>query len=186
MTLSLAGIGSLPRRKGGYDAVVSGLALNFFPHPGSALAEKLGLVTPGGTMGAFVWDYAGGTEFLRTFWDAAKAIEPKAVELDEGRRFPICNPDALDSLFRSAGAERVSVEALEVPTTFSSFEDYWRPFLGGTGPAPRVVSSLPEGRREALADELRCRLPVESGGTIVLRSRAWAAIGRRPSLDGVY
>jgi hypothetical protein len=39
--------------------------------------------------------------------DAAAALDDAAAELDEGRRFPLCE-----------------------------FDDYWRPFLGGHGPAP--------------------------------------------------
>jgi SAM-dependent methyltransferase len=154
VTFVVAEAGSLPRRKGGYDAIVSGLALNFFPDPGLAMEEQLSTVCPGGLVGAFVWDYAYGMEFLRHFWDAAAAIEPKAADMDEARRFPICNPDSLKSLFEA-------------------------PFLGGTGPAPRLVSTLSSEQREALIDDLKSRLPIQSGGSIELWARAWAVVGHR-------
>jgi len=121
-------------------------------------------------------------EFLRYFWDAAATIEPQAAELDEGRRFPLCNPDALRSLFEAAGADAVRGDSLSVPTTFSSFEEYWRPFLGGAGPAPSFVSTLSAEQRDALVDDLKRRLPIQSGGSIELRARAWAVEGRRGSL----
>lgn len=162
VTFVLAGTESLPRRDGGYDAIVSGLALNFFPDPGLAMEEQLAAVCPGGLVGAFVWDYAEGMEFLRHFWDAATAVEPKAAEVDEGPRFPICNPDSLESLLELAGAERVRRASLSVPTPFSSFEDFWRPFLAGTGPAPSLVVAFSEEQRVALMDELRGRLPIQN------------------------
>jgi SAM-dependent methyltransferase len=179
VTLEVAGIGSLPRREGGYDAVVSGLALNFFPDPDAAMKEQLSVACPGGVVGAFVWDYAEGMEFLRHFWDAACAIEPAAAEVHEGRRFPICNPDALQALFEAAGANRVRGGSVSVPTAFASFEDYWHPFLAGTGPAPSLVSALSAEQRDVLADDLKRRLPFQSGGSIELRARAWAVMGHR-------
>ena len=175
----VAGTGSLPQCEGGYDAVVSGLALNFFPNPRAAILEQLETARPGGLVGAFVWDYAEGMEFLRHFWDTAAAIEPRAAEVDEGRRFPICTPAALEALFESSGAEEVRGTPLSVPTSFSGFADYWRPFLAGTGPAPSLVSGLSEERRTALAAELRRRLPTKAGGGIELQARAWAVVGRR-------
>lgn len=179
VTFEVAGVGSLPRREGGYDAVVSGIALNFFPDPVVAIEEQLSAVHPDGLVGAYVWDYADGIEFLRHFWDAAAGVEPKAVDMDEGRRFPICNPQALESLFSSAGAEQVRVAPVSVPTSFSSFEDYWGPFLGGTGPAPSFVSALSEDQRCALEEDLRRRLPIQDSGRIDLQARAWAVVGTR-------
>ena len=180
VTVELAGVGSLPKRPGGYDAIVSGLALNFFPDPAAALDEQLGAIHRDGLVGAYVWDYAHGMEFLRHFWDAATLVERRAAEMDEGRRFPICDPDALHTLFDSFGGSRVRVDPISVPTVFSSFEDYWRPFLGGTGPAPSLVSSLAEEQREALVDELLRRLPIGRDGQIELQARAWAVVGSRP------
>jgi hypothetical protein len=46
------------------------------------------------------------------------------------------------TLFRNAGLADVRCEGIEIPTTFESFDDYWRPFLGGTGPAPSYVASV--------------------------------------------
>jgi hypothetical protein len=153
--------------------------LNFFPDPGEAVEEQLGLVCPGGTVGAFVRDYEEGMEFLRVLWEAAAAIEPKAAEMDEGGRFPISNPGWLESRSCSAGFERARVVSLTVPTPFSSFEDYWRPFLGGTGPAPSLQANLPEEKRVALSGDLSQRLPCREDGSIELKARAWAVAGER-------
>jgi hypothetical protein len=53
---------------------------------------------PGGTVGAYVWDYAGQMQLMRYFWDAAGALDPRARELDEGVRFPLCRPEPLQAL----------------------------------------------------------------------------------------
>ncbi len=179
VAFAVAGVGSLPRREGGYDAVVSGLALNFFPDPNGAVREQLEVAGRGGLVGAFVWDYAEGMEFLRYFWDAAASVDASVSHLDEGRRFPICNPDSLESVFVSAGAARVRATSLSVTTRFASFEDYWLPFLGGTGPAPSFVSSISKGQAAALEQALCRQLPTGPGGAITLQARAWAVLGYR-------
>jgi hypothetical protein len=67
-----------------------------------------------------------------------------------------------------------------VPTVFSDFDDYWTPFLGGTGPAPTYVTALEPDARERLRALLDERLPRNADGTIPLVARAWAVRARRP------
>src|SRR5690606_17950027 len=124
-TFVVAGVGNLPRREGGYDAIVTGLALNFFPDPAAGVAEALSALRVGGLLGAYVWDYAHGMQLLRHFWDAAVATDAGAIPLDEGRRFPLCAPAQLETFFRWSGAERVRVGALTIRPHFADFEDYW-------------------------------------------------------------
>ena len=97
---------SLPSEAGRYDAVVSGLVLNFVPQPDLALAEMVRVTRPGGSVAVYVWDYAGQMQWIRYFWDAAVALDPAAWEQDEGRRFPLCQPEALAGLFRSRACAR--------------------------------------------------------------------------------
>jgi hypothetical protein len=126
----------------------------------------------------YVWDYAEGMELIRRFWDAA-SLDPDAAPLDEARRFPLCAPAALEELWRSAGLAGVETRAIEVPTPFADFDDYWRPFLGGQGPAPGYVMSLDGDRRKALRERLRAELPTSADGRIRLTARAWAVRGTR-------
>ncbi|MFE0644959.1 class I SAM-dependent methyltransferase [Streptomyces sp. NPDC058877] len=170
----------LPVRDGGCDAVVSGLALNFLPDPEAALAEATRAVRPGGLVGAFVWDYAGGMEFLRRFWDAAVAVDPAAGGLDEGRRFRVCRPEPLRALWTRAGLVDVALTAIDVPTVFTDFDDLWTPFLGGQGPAPTYVTGLPPRARARLRTALRAAVPPDGNGAIPLTARAWAIRGRTP------
>ncbi|RPH99631.1 MAG: hypothetical protein EHM71_18125 [Zetaproteobacteria bacterium] len=80
-------------------------------------------------------------------------------------------------MFCAGGLRDVRCEPIEIPTTFASFEDYWQPLLGGTGPAPSYVASLDADRRATLARTLEQMLPRGPGGTIPLRARAWAVRG---------
>ncbi|UBU09144.1 class I SAM-dependent methyltransferase [Nonomuraea gerenzanensis] len=160
-----------------FEAVVSGLALNFVPEPARAVAESVRVAARGGTVAAYVWDYAGGMRLIRHFWDAATALDPAAAELDEGRRFPLCRPDRLRELWTDAGLDGVTVLAIGTATTFTGFDDYWRPFLGGQGPAPGYVTSLTQEHRSALRESLRARLPTAADGSIPLTAAAWAVRG---------
>ena len=173
----VAGAGGLPGRAGGYGSVTSLLALNFFPDPEAAVHEMRSLTASQGTVSACVWDYRGKMEFLRYFWDAVAALDSTARELDEGARFPLCRPNALTDLFRTGGLSDVRCEPIEIPTEFCSFDDYWRPLLGGTGPAPSYVASLDADRCTTLARKLDLTLPRGAGGKIALTARAWAVRG---------
>lgn len=170
---------SLPDPDGVYDAAVSGLVLNFVPHPERMLAELVRVTRPEGVVGIYVWDYVDGMELMRHFWDAAVALDPAAREFDEGRRFSLCRPEPLAALFEQARLGEVAVRAIDVPTHFRDFDDYWRPFLGGQGSAPTYVMALAEERRGALREHLRARLPTEADGAIRLTARAWTVRGTR-------
>ena len=180
ISVVVAGSGGLPESPGGFHRVVSGLVLNFVDDPRQFVREMRARVRPGCVVAAYVWDYAGRMEYLRLFWDAAVAVDPKARELDEGVRFPMCRREALESIFRDAGMEDVKSEAIEIPIRFRAFSDYWQPFLGGTGPAPSYVVSLSAEGRAELRGRLESQVPVGPGGAISLVARAWAVRGSRP------
>lgn len=172
---------SLPMGTHERDIAVAALVLNFVPEPERAVAEMARVVRPGGIVAAYVWDYADRMELMRYFWDAAVAQDKAAFDLDEGRRFPLCQPATLAALFSGAGLQDVQTRAIDVPTRFRDFDDYWTPFLSGQAPAPGYAMSLSEERRAALRECIRARLPVALDGSISLIARAWAVRGLKPS-----
>ena len=173
----------LPVETSSFDAVVSGLVLNFVPDPEAAVGEFARVSTPDAVIGAYVWDYSDGMQLQRHFWDAATELDQAAAELDEGNRFDsVCSPERLSALFRTAGLLDVETRAIVVPTVFRDFDDYWSPFLGGTGPAPNYAMGLDDDRRAALRERIRARLPVAADGTIPLTARAWAVKGMRKAI----
>ena len=170
---------ALPVETGTYDAVVSGLVLNFVPQPQRAVAEMARAARPESVVAAYVWDYAGKMQMMRHFWNAAAALDPAARDLDEGRRFPICQPEPLTELFQNAGLRGVEVRPIDIAADFRDFDDYWSPFLGGQGPAPGYAMSLSDERRAALRERIRAGLPFALDGSIPLVARAWAVRGFR-------
>ncbi|MFI6318652.1 class I SAM-dependent methyltransferase [Nonomuraea sp. NPDC050556] len=168
---------ALPLADDGFEAVVSGLALNFVPDHVLAVGEMVRVAAPGAVVAAYVWDYAEGMEMMRHFWDAAIAAAPDDSGLDESVRFPVCRPGALRDLWVGAGVLDVVVGPIDVPTVFSGFDDFWDPFLGGQGAAPAYAMSLTSARRADLRERLRGSLPYAADGTIPLTARAWAVSG---------
>jgi hypothetical protein len=116
-------------------------------------------------------------QFMRHFWNAVSALHPHSADLDEGKRFPLCNPGPLADLFSSAGLHRVVVEPIDIWTEFKDFEDFWSPFLGGQGPGPGYVVSLSEVDRATLRERIRAGLPIALDGSLPLMARAWAVRG---------
>jgi hypothetical protein len=116
-------------------------------------------------------------QLMRYFWDVAAEIDPSRRDLDEGTRFPFCHPAGLEEMFAAAGFADVASRGIVVPTVFTSFEDYWTPFLGGQGAAPAYLSTVDDATRDRIREALRDRLPAEPDGTIALTARAWAVRG---------
>jgi SAM-dependent methyltransferase len=172
--------GAVPAGDGEFDVVVSGLVLNFVPDPAAALREIRRVTRPGGLIGVYVWDYGGGIQLIHRFWEAAIERDPDVARLDRAERFDLCHPDALRTLFEEGGLVGVEVDAIEIPTVFADFDDYWTPFLGGVGPAPSYLASLPETARVGLREALRERLPTEPDGSIHLTASAWTVRARVP------
>jgi SAM-dependent methyltransferase len=171
---------SIPLDDASMDVVVSGLVLNFVPDPRAALVEMMRVTRRGGTLAAYVWDYAGKMELIRHFWDAAVELDAGAASLHEGARFPLCRQEALTELFASAKLDAIETTALDIATRFASFDDYWQPFLGGQGPAPAYAMSLDEAARTRLRDRLRERVDRRGKGSVSLVARAWAIRGTVP------
>jgi trans-aconitate methyltransferase len=169
---------ALPEGDGAFDIAVSGLVLNFVPDKNAAVREMVRVVKPGGAVALYVWDYAGHMQVMRSFFDAASELDPGAREFDDGVKAPVCRPGPLSELFRSAGLLDVEVQAIDIPTVFDSFDDYWTPFLGGTGSAPKYCMALDEAARQRLRERIRGRLPTGPDGEILLAARAWAVKGR--------
>jgi len=159
------------------DVTVSGLVLNFVRDHEAMAREMMRVTRPGGSVAAYVWDYAGGMQMTRHFWDAAVAVSPDDAKLDQAERFPICQPGPLQALFERVGLEDVTARAIEIPTAFCNFEDYWNPFLGKTGAAPSYLASVGDDVRERIRLRLRARLASAEDGPIELTARAWAVRG---------
>jgi ubiquinone/menaquinone biosynthesis C-methylase UbiE len=170
---------SLPFADASFDKAISSLVLNFVQEPEKAVREMMRVTKPGGVVAAEVWDYGGGMEMLRVFWDEAVALDPDAKRLDEAN-MPLCKKGELAALFAREGLQRVTEAELTTTLSFASFDDYWQPFLLGQGPAGAYATSLSEDARGALERRLRQR--IFGGATdrpFEMRARAWAVRAMR-------
>jgi len=174
----LASAESLPFGDGVFDAAVAQLVVNFMANPDAGVAEMGRVTRPGGVVAACVWDYPGQMRMLRTFWDAAAALDPDgAGAVDEGTRMPFGRRGELGELWRRAGLGEVEDGELVVAAAYEGFEDLWEPFTQGVGPAGAYAAALDDAQREALRREYRRRLSVPDG-PFELEARAWFAVGR--------
>jgi SAM-dependent methyltransferase len=170
---------ALPFHDGTFDAVLSQLVVNFMTDAPAGVREMGRVARSGGVVASAVWDYAGGMVLLRSFWDAALAVDPEGAAVrDEGRVMRFCTPDELGALWREAGLEHIAVGPLEVEARYEDFNGLWDPLERGVGPSGAYVVALEPPRRAALRDELWRRLGAPAG-PFALSARAWCVTGRR-------
>ena len=144
------------------------------------MKEMVRVTKPGGIVAAAVWDYGEGMRMLRVFWDEAIALDP-AIEPDDEAHMPLCKSGELATLWRQHGLREVIEAPLNVVLHFTSFADYWAPFLLGQGPAGAYVANLPKDRQSVLEQRLRKRLMGDGPDhAFDLEARAWAVRGVVP------
>lgn len=174
----LAAAEDLPFDDSTFDCTLSQLVVSFMSDPHAGVQQMRRVTRPGGAVAACVWDYAGEMTLLRTFWDAAVALDPAAAPLDEGVSMRHCQPESLAALWESVGLQDIRSDELRPSVRYSSFEELWTPFMTGVAPSGAYTLSLNEPGQQALRQEVHRRMgsPV---GPFVLTARAWAVIGRR-------
>jgi SAM-dependent methyltransferase len=164
---------SLPFEDDAFDCSLAQLVFHFVGDQAAGVAEMARVTRPGGRVAACVWDFTGGMTLLRTFWDAAREVDPDAP--DEVARFG-GRPGELAGLWRDAGLRDVVDGELTVSSEYAGFEELWESFLGGVGPSGAYAASLAGPRRDAVREALRRRLG-SPDGSFGLSARAWYAVG---------
>jgi SAM-dependent methyltransferase len=162
----------LPFGDGAFDAALAQLVVHFMTDPVRGLREMGRVTGPGGVVAACVWDHAGGRGPLKAFWSAARELDPAAD--DESGLAGVREGD-LARLFAQAGLGQAQVTTLSVRVRHAGFEDWWKPFTLGVGPAGAYVASLAPDRRDALRRQARRLLPA---GPVEISATAWAATCR--------
>lgn len=168
----LAAAERLPFPDGAFDVTLAQLVVHFMARPVAGLAEMARVTRPGGVVAACVWDHAGGRGPLTTFWRAVRELDPSAH--DESDMAGV-REGHLVALFRQAGLRRPHATTLTVRVRHATYEQWWRPFTLGVGPAGAYVASLTDEHRSALRERCRqlLRPPIQVSAT------AWAVTSRR-------
>ena len=168
----------LPFADASFDAVLAQLVVNFMADPDAGVREMARVTRPGGTVAACVWDYGGEMTLLRTFWEAAREVEPErgaAANEAVTMRFAR-NEDDLRTLWASAGLQDVRAAGLVSCAAYPGFDDLWEPLPAGAGPGGAFTESLDAAKQQELHDAFRRRLGV-GDEPFELTARAWAAAG---------
>ncbi|HVG87679.1 MAG TPA: methyltransferase domain-containing protein [Gaiellales bacterium] len=172
----VAGGEALPFEDDAFDATLSQLVVNFMADPPAGVREMARVTRPGGVVASCVWDYAGEMTLLRSFWDAAIEVDPRAEALDEGRTMPWCRDGDLARLWEDVGLTGVRFGAIEVRAGYSGFDDLWWPLPTGVAPSGAYCASLDEQGRSPLREAYRRRLGA-GDEPFELTARAWAVAG---------
>lgn len=169
----------LPFADGAFDAVFAQLVVNFMTDPEGGAAEMRRVAREGGVVAGAVWDYRGEMTMLRTFWEAAAAIDERgAAARDERTRMRFGRPNELADLWRGAGLRDVRAGEIVVNVSYEGFDDLWGPFLKNVGPAGDFVASLEPDAQAAFREQYRTLLG-SPDGPFDLSARAWYAVGTK-------
>jgi SAM-dependent methyltransferase len=167
---------ALPYQDKSFDRCMALLIVNFIPDAPKAANEMRRVTKPGGIIATTMW--AGrANELNHCLWNAAVSIDPTVTPPSEKRGYG--SAEALSALLTGAGLTDIEVAELTMPCEHSSFEELWRRYLTGEGPAGAYVLSLHDDHREALKHRLRQDvLRGGSDGPFTLQAKAWAVRGR--------
>lgn len=170
---------ALPFADNSFDRAVSMLVLHFIPDAARAVAEMRRVVRPGGTVAAAVWDLYGGQPHIRLMWDIAAVLDPG---LERPLFRSMTAPGEMEDAWRAQGLREVEQTSLMIRMEFSSFDDFWSPFLLGVGPLGQYVAGLTGAARTALQKHARrAYLANRSDGPRSFVSVAWACRGTVPA-----
>lgn len=177
--LSVAAAEALPFEDGEFDVTLSQLVVNFLSDPEAGVREMARVTRPGGVVAGCVWDYGGGMTMLKTFWDAAAALDAeRATPQMEQFTMRFSRAEELGELWQSS-LTGVTVSPIDAEASYDDFDDLWAPFPTGVGPAGAYAASLDPEAQEQLRGEFRRRLG-DPRGAFTLSARAWCAVGSAP------
>jgi SAM-dependent methyltransferase len=181
VTIELGDAQNLPYADASFDRCLALLIVNFIADAPKAAKEMRRVTKSGGVVATTMWDGSRANELQHCLWDAAIAIAP-TVKPSE-RRGAYGSAEALSDLWKGAGLNDIEVTDLTMPCQFSSFDELWQRYLGGSGAGPSgvYVAGLTENHREAVKQRLRENvLHGGTAGPFTLQAKAWAVRGVVP------
>lgn len=179
VTFEVGDAQALPYDAATFDAALALLVVNFIPDANKAVSEMRRVTCSGGAVATAMWDNTGRNELMRTFWDAAVALDPN-VKREDLRPGAFGSTEALIKLWATAGLRKIETKELSIDCNFSSFNDYWSP-RAAEGPTAAYIRTLPHPRKELLQERLRNEIfGSRPDGPFSLNAKAWAVRGIIP------
>jgi SAM-dependent methyltransferase len=167
---------ALPYAADEFDAATMALVISFVPDPTKAVTEMKRVVKPGGTVAAYMWDFAGGGFTQRPLIEALAAMGVNVALPGQINS----RKEALQGFFETAGLTDMESRSIEIEVSYSNFEDYWSAQTALANPAVQAIRKMSEPEVERLKAGLRSTLPTEPSGRIAYPARANAIKGRVP------
>jgi ubiquinone/menaquinone biosynthesis C-methylase UbiE len=163
----------------GFDRVLCGLGLMFFPHAEAALAEMRRVLAPGGLLALSVWGEEARVPLVACALQCLRRLLPPPRQ---ARLSPFRFGDAalLRLTLEQAGFAEVKVASHVLESAFDSPEAYWQGFRDLAGGAATALARLPAEFLARLPQELVRELaPYRQGGAYLLASEVLIATGRK-------
>jgi SAM-dependent methyltransferase len=162
---------ALPYADRAFDGALAQLVVHFMTDPVAGLREMARVTRTDGVIAACVWDHAGERTPVSAFWRAARDLG--LGTLDESG-LAGAREGHLVELFKASGLRHVEDTVLVARLKYSSFDDWWKPFSFGVGPAGAAYMTLSPDQRARLHERCEALFPP---APFELASFAWAARG---------
>ncbi|MGE3247827.1 MAG: class I SAM-dependent methyltransferase [Beijerinckiaceae bacterium] len=169
---------AIPYPDASFDAAVMALVISFIPDPAKAVAELKRVVRPGGCTGTYMWDNSGDSHPAHPINTALRQL---GIARQGAAHSGAARLERLQELWEGAGHADVATRKIEIPVTFSGFDDFWQSNEISTGPLGASLRALSSDAREALKAKLQENLPAAPDGSISYRAYANAVKGRIPA-----
>ena len=174
-TFQVADARRLPFADASFDIATSALVLNFIAERSQAMAEMRRVTRGGGTVAAYVWDFA---EELSPSGPLRRAMRRFGVDVPAIPGTAESRIAALRILFEQAALERIETRTIEVCLAYQDFQDFWQAQTSSYSPMTKIIASMTESERTRLMRTIRAELPAAPGGVIEYFARANAIKAR--------
>ena len=165
---------ALPFAEGTFDAAAMALVISFVPDPAGAVAQMARVVRPGGWVGAYMWDFAGGGVPTYPLNAGAKDL---GITFAQPYSVDVSRLHVLKELWLAAGLAQVETRTIRIRVRHESFDAFWNS-NGQVGPSGKAIASLQPEVRARLREHLRATMPAAPDGGIEFDALANAVKGR--------
>lgn len=169
---------ALPYEDKSFDVAVMGLVISFIPDPEKAIAELARVTRPGGLIGTYMWNSAGGGG--HPAWPLNAALKDMGRGGQGAPYGASARRERMFELWTGAGLADVETREIELAVRFADFDDFWRSNTVSTGPLGARLQALTGDEMQALQQRLRETLPRDDSGAIAYSGCANAVKGRLP------
>ncbi|MPZ34664.1 MAG: methyltransferase domain-containing protein [Rhodospirillales bacterium] len=157
-----------------FDVVASALVINFLAEPSGALYEMRRVARPGGSVAAYVWDFAAGRAPNACL---VRGLRQMGAEVPQIPGTEVSTLDGLTRLFQTTGFYDIQTTALDITVEFDEFDDFWASQTPGFSPVTKIIASLSASARTTLTAIVRDQA-VDHEGRVAWSARANAIKAR--------